>query len=147
MLGLLMLLKATLSIKVAPDIFGFLLCGLLWGLSFIVPGLSSSSLLLFFRLYQPMLTGISTLDFSVLIPMGIGMVACVLFLSKTLGQAYKKSFSIVSHAVLGIVAATAVMIIPPFDGGLSSVVINIAFILGGVVITYIFTRVCDKLKA
>lgn len=147
MLGILSLLKTTLSLTIAPDIFGYLLCGLLWGLSFIVPGMSSSSLLLFFGLYQPMLEGISTFDFSVLIPMGVGMAACVLLLSKAVGFAYKNYFSVVSHAVLGIVASTAVMIMPPFDGGLSSVIIDIAFISGGAVISYIFTRVCDKLKA
>ncbi|MBQ8826938.1 MAG: DUF368 domain-containing protein [Oscillospiraceae bacterium] len=147
MLGILTLLKTTLSLTVAPDIFGYLLCGLLWGLSFIVPGLSSSSLLLFFGLYQPMLEGISKLDFSVLIPMGIGMAACVLLLSKAVGFAYKKYFSTISHAVLGIVAATAIMILPPWDGSRVSGIINFAFILGGAVISYIFTRVCDKLKA
>ena len=146
MLCVLALFKTTISLTVTPDVGGYLLCGLLWGLSFIVPGLSSSSLLLFFGLYQPMLEGISTLDFYVLIPMGIGMAVCVLLLSKAVGYAYKKHFSIVSHLVLGIVAATAVMIVPPLNGSLMSVVINFIFILLGAVISYLFTCVCNKFK-
>lgn len=146
MLCILILFKTNLSLTVAPDIGGYLLCGLLWGLSFIIPGLSSSSLLLFFGLYQPMLEGISKLDFYVLVPMGIGMVVCVLLLSKAVGFAYKKYYSVVSHSVLGIVAATAVMIMPTWDGTLTSGVINFIFIAVGAGISYIFTRVCDKLK-
>lgn len=147
MLCILVLFKTTLSIAVVPDIRGYLLCGLLWGLSFIVPGLSSSSLLLFFGLYQPMLEGISKLDFSMLIPMGIGMGACVLFFSKAVGFAYNKFFSVVSHSVLGIVAASSIMIIPPMNGTLMSVSINFILMIIGAVISYFFTCVCNKFKS
>lgn len=146
MLGILTLLKAKFSLTVAPDIGGYLLCGLLWGLSFVVPGLSSSSLLLFFGLYQPMLEGISGLDMCVLIPMAIGMAACILLLSRAVGFAYKKQYSIVSHGVLGIVAATAVMILPFRMGSLSEGVINVLFILGGAAVSYGLSCVCNKLK-
>ena len=147
MLAVLALFKTKLSITIAPDLFGYLLCGVLWGLSFIVPGLSSSSLLLFFGLYQDMLKGISTFDFKVLIPMGIGALACVLLLSKAVEYAYKKQYSVVSHGVLGIVVATAIMIIP--IGGFSSpasIAVNLAAILGGGVLSYLFTKGCDRLK-
>lgn len=96
-----------------PKSFGsFVLCGVLWGLSLIVPGLSSSSLLLFFGLYEPMLAGIASFDFGVIVPLGIGLSACVLLLAKAVDLLYKKHFAFVSHAVLGIVFATAVSIVP-----------------------------------
>lgn len=145
MIGILTLLKTKLSVTVAPGAWGYLLCGLLWGLSFIVPGLSSSSLLLFFGLYQPMLEGISSLDMRVLIPMAIGMAACILLLSKAVGLAYKKKYAVVSHGVLGIVAATAVMILPYRIGSLAEGVTDLLFILCGVVISYGLSRVCNKI--
>lgn len=147
MLGVLSLFKTHLSVTVAPDIWGYLLCGLLWGLSFVVPGLSSSSLLLFFGLYQPMLEGISSLDIAVLIPMGIGMAACILLLSRAVGFAYKKRYSAMSHGVLGIVAATAVMILPYRVESLSAGITNVLFILGGAAISFGLSFVCNKLKA
>lgn len=147
MLGILILFKTKLSLTVAPGILGYLLCGLLWGLSFVVPGLSSSSLLLFFGLYQPMLAGISGFDFGVLIPMGIGMAACILLLSRAVGFAYKKQYSIVSHSVLGIVTATAVMILPYKAGSLSEGVANILFILGGAAVSFGLSCVCNKLSS
>lgn len=147
MLGILAVLKTKLSITVAPGVGGYLLCGLLWGLSFIVPGLSSSSLLLFFGLYQPMLEGISSLDIGVLIPMGIGMAACLLLLSKAMGFAYKNHYATVSHGVLGIVAATAVMLLPYQVESLWSGITYALFILGCASVSFGLSCVCNKLKA
>lgn len=147
MIVVLSLFKTQFSINVAPGIWGFLLCGVLWGFSFIIPGLSSSTLLLFFGLYQPMLEGISSLDFKVLIPMAIGMGACVLLLSKAVGYAYKKFFSVISHAVLGIVAATTILIIPSWNCNLTHGIIRVLFIIGGAAISFFFTCICNKIKA
>ena len=63
MLVILILLKNNGIAAIKTDFFGFLLCGLLWGVSLVVPGLSSSSLLLFFNIYQPMLDEISKFNF------------------------------------------------------------------------------------
>lgn len=146
MILILALLRTKLSVTVAPGIWGYLLCGLLWGFSFIIPGLSSSSLLLFFGLYQPMLEGIATFDFRVLIPMGIGMAACVLLLSKAVGVAYKKKYSIVSHGVLGIVGATAVMILPKLGSTPLDIILYVICIVGGAAVSWGLSYLCNRLK-
>ncbi len=146
MLTVLMLLKTSMSLHVDPGIPGYLLCGLLWGVSFIVPGLSSSSLLLFFGLYQPMLKGISALHMGVLLPMAAGMLLCVLFFSKGIGYAYEKRYEIVSHGVMGIVAATVVMIFPSWKEPLPVVGSYLLCMAGGAAVSYGFTRVCNKIK-
>lgn len=145
MLGILTLLKTTFTLTIAPGIGGFLLCGVLWGFSLIIPGLSSSSLLLFFGLYQPMLEGISGFDFKVLVPMGISMLACILLLSKVVGYAYKKWYSLMSHGVLGIVAATAVMILPFNVSSFGEGVINSLLVIGGALVSFGFSCLCSKI--
>ncbi len=125
-------------------VFGYLICGILWGFSFIIPGLSSSSLLLFFGLYQPMLEGISEFDMTIIIPMAFGMLLCILSLSKVIGYAYKKHFSIVSHAVIAIAAATVVMIFP--TQGKQSLPVTILIILCSAAVSYILTRICKKIE-
>ncbi len=147
MLAILYLLKTQSSLSIKPDIPGYLLCGVLWALSFIVPGLSSSSLLLFFGLYQPMLEGISKLIPGVLIPMAIGLILCVLLLSKGIQRAFDKKYSIVSHGVLGVVAATMVMIIPSELFNLSRTLLCVVCIAGGAVISFGFTKLCDRLNS
>lgn len=146
MLMLLFFFENSAQIQVKADVFGFLLCGVLWGLSFIVPGLSSSTLLLFFGLYQPMLAGISRLDLSVVIPIGIGVIICVLFLSKAVNAAYKKYYSVISHAIIGVVAATTVMILPDWNVTGTGLIAQIACIVCGALVSYIFTRICAKIK-
>ena len=147
MVAILFLFKAKLSVTIAPGFMAFILCGVLWGLSFIVPGLSSSSFILFFGLYEAMNKGISTFDMGVLIPMALGMAASVLLLSKVLNFAYKKFYSIVSHIVIGIVAATAVMIFPVNDLSLPTLSLKIVSIIAGAIMSYFFTRLCTKLKS
>lgn len=143
---LLGVLKTTVAITVSPGLAGFLLCGVLWGLSFIIPGLSSSTLLLFFGLYQPMLAGIATFNLAVILPLGVGMALCVLLLSRIIERTYQKHFSIVSHGILGIVAATALMILPKWDGSAQMLIINLLAILSGCALSYGFSRLCRKVK-
>ena len=146
MLIFLMSLSANAHLKIEENIWGFLLCGLLWGLSFIVPGLSSSTLLLFFDLYQPMLDGISNFDFGVIIPLVIGMVACVLLLSKLVNKAYKNHYNIIFHIIIGIVTATTIMILGDCEISTHSYIWQGVCIFCGAFMSYCLTVVCDKIK-
>ena len=142
MLLILILLRKNVSITIAPGISAYLFCGLLWGLSVIVPGLSSSSLLLLFGLYQPMLKGISTLDLSVVLPLGLGIAACVGLLSRAMHLAYQKCYSAISHSILGIVVATAIMILPWSELKFG----NVTCIAGGAAVSYLLGMICEELK-
>ncbi len=135
-------------VTIQPGFFAWLLCGLLWGLGFVVPGLSSSTLIMFFGLYDEMSEGISKLDFGVLIPLGLAILATFLLLSKVMKLIFNKFHSIVSHCVLGFVVATTVMILP-FDQFTSfkNVAIFVICIIGGAVASFFFTKLCDKIKA
>lgn len=146
MLTLLTVLKSSAMFTIKPGIPAFLLCGVLWGLSFILPGLSSSTLLLFFGLYQPMLEGISSFDFAVLIPMGIGMLLCVLPLARLIQNAYKKHYNILSHIILGALIATTVMIFPPIEWLAKPLLIAFAAVAGGAVASYLLSVLFDKIK-
>ena len=147
LLGLLIFLKNTSDVRLEANTPGFILCGVLWGLSFVVPGLSSSSLLLFFGLYEPMLEGISSLSFGVIIPMGLSMAASVLLLSRVMEIAFKKCYSILTHSVLGFVLATTVMIIPPFNTGFTDALIYILCIAAGAAVSFFFSLLCERMKA
>lgn len=142
----LLLLRSAFTITIPQNFGGWVICGVLWGLSFIVPGLSSSSLMIFFGIYQAMSEGVARLDFGVLIPMGIGMLACLLLLSKGVDKAFEKHFSVISHALLGIVAATAVMIWP-LDQTFGQTMLSLAFVAVGFVASWLFTIMSAKIKA
>ena len=67
-------LENSASVTLAPSFWGFVLCGGLWGLSLIVPGLSSSTILIIIGLFEPLTAGIGSLDTKVLFPFLIGIV-------------------------------------------------------------------------
>ena len=134
------------QVTIAPNTVGWLICGILWGLSFIIPGFSSSTLLLFFGIYEQMSAGISTLNFSVLIPLGMAMLATLLLFSKLMKFVFEKFYSIISHCVLGFVVATTLMILPSFATEWYNILIYIGCIVAGGVASFFFSKLCNKIK-
>lgn len=139
--------KNVWALTIQPNFVGWLICGLLWGLSFIVPGFSSSMLLLFFGIYGKMSEGISTLNFEVLIPLGIAMLATLLLLSKIMKFIFDRYHSVVSHCVMGFVVATTLMILPSFNTNVLNIAIYVVCILCGAVASFFFSKACNKIKA
>ena len=146
MLSLLLLFRQIDAVSLRPDFWGFLFCGVMWGVSFIVPGLSSSTLLLFFGLYQPMLDGISRLSPGVLLPLAVGAGLCLLILSRGVHAAYRKWYAGISHAMIGIVVATAIMILPAHSGSAAKIALNWVCLAAGAVVSYAAGRACLKLS-
>lgn len=100
------------SVTIIPNFAWFLFCGVLWGASIIVPGMSSSSLLLFLGLYQPITDGIARFDMVVLIPFGLGILATILLAARGVEQLFAKHYSITFHCIIGFVIASTLPIIP-----------------------------------
>lgn len=144
--ALLLFFKNGNGVNLKPDFIGFFLCGIMWGLSFIVPGLSSSTLIIFFGLYQDMLEGISKISFSVVIPLGIGMLLCVLTLSRVVNNFLKHHHSVAMHAIIGIVASSMTMVIPPEVFSLSmNLLMGLLYICLGGLTSYFAGKICNNL--
>lgn len=144
------------TISIPQNIWGYAICGIIWGLSFIIPGFSSSTLLLFFGIYKPMSAGIKSLDLAVIIPLGLTMLATLLLLSRVMKAAFEKIHSIASHSVMGFVLATTVMLFTVSEGESASIIesfsganipIFIACIVGGAVASFFFSMLCNKMKS
>ena len=139
--------KNVWHITIPPTFVGYLACGIIWGLSFIVPGFSSSTLLLFFGIYEDMSKGISQLSFSVIVPIGISMLVCLLLLSRVMKLVFDRHHSIASHSVIGFVIATTLMLLPSFKTTIGNIALYVGLIALGALAGYFFTRFCDKIKA
>ena len=144
--ALFFLLKNVWAVTIQPGFAGWLVCGLLWGLSFIVPGFSSSTLLLFFGIYEKMSEGISTLDLGVLLPLGAAMLVTLLLLSRVMKKVFEKFHSIASHCVLGFVTATTLMILPSFKTTAGNIAVYLLSIVIGGVASFFFTKLCNRIK-
>ena len=100
------------SIVITPNFGWYLFCGFCLALSVIAPGMSFSTLLMPLGLYTPFVDGIGHLDFSVLIPGGIGALVTVICLAKAVNALFDHFYNLAFHAIIGIVIAATVMIIP-----------------------------------
>ncbi len=115
------------------NFLGFLFCGILWGLSLIVPGMTSSSILMAVGLFTPMAEGLAGLDFSVLLPWLLGMALIVLTLARLVNWCFNAHYSLFYHAVFGIVLASTVVIVPlHYDGARDILLCLLCTVVGAV---------------
>lgn len=101
-----------LDVDVPQNTLSWLFSGGIFASGLIVPGLSPSNFLIYFNLYQPLTEGIRTLDFSILIPVGIGAVLVVLLFSRLMRNIMDRAYATVFHFILGVVAASTAIIAP-----------------------------------
>ena len=155
--GLMMLGEKQLM-DVAPGILSWLGSGALISLGLIVPGMSPSNFLIYFGLYDKMASGIKDLDLSVIIPLIVGAVICVLLFAKLAAHLFRKYYSGMYHFILGMVIGSSVAIFPAIvfpalkpevlsAAGLSiagAVLLCIAMLIAGTVASYLFSKVEEK---
>ena len=83
----------------------------------LLPGLSSSSVLLFLGLYQPMAQGIGHLDLTVLLPMGAGFLLTILLLARLVSWLLERYYVGLTRVLLGFALASTLMILPTSFAG------------------------------
>lgn len=119
---------------IAPSALWFVFCGLVWGLSLVIPGLSSSSILIFMGLYQPMTAGIARLDYTVLLPLLAGLAMTVLLTARLINHLFQSRYALISRVVLGIMMASTLLILPgSFDSPVTLLASLVCFAAGFVV--------------
>lgn len=130
------------SVSLVPNVGWYIFCGVCLALSVIVPGMSFSTLLMPLGLYTPFVDGLGHLDMSVMIPGGIGAVVTVICFAKMMDALLKKYYSYVFHAIVGVVIAATVMIIPfgSFGASLGACVVNLICMGIGILCSLLLNR-------
>ena len=130
------------SVQILPNFAWYLFCGFCLALSVIAPGMSFSTLLMPLGLYTPFVDGIGHLDFSVLIPGRIGAEVTVICLAKAVNALFDHFYSLAFHAIVGIVIAATVMIIPfgSFAASAAQCIVNLVCIVVGVAAALLLDR-------
>ena len=123
------------SVSIAPSFGWYLFCGFCLALSVIAPGMSFSTLLMPLGLYTPFVDGLGNLNFSVIVPAGIGAVVTVICLAKAVDALFDRFYPYAFHAIIGIVIAATIMIVPfgSFAVSVGAAVVNIVCLAVGVI--------------
>lgn len=137
------------SVQITPNFAWYLFCGFALALSVIAPGMSFSTLLMPLGLYEPFVAGIGHMDFSMLVPAGLGALATVILLSRAVDSLFTKHHSVAFHAIIGIVIAATIMIIPfaSFMESVTGFVVNVICIVAGVVVALELDKFNQKYEA
>lgn len=122
------------SLEIEPGFGWYLFCGFCLALSIIAPGMSFSTLLMPLGLYTPFVEGISDLNMNILIPGGIGALATVICMAKLINMLFDRFYTYAFHAIVGIVTAATIVIIPfqSFAASAASCLANVICLAVGI---------------
>ncbi len=134
-------------IQVTPSFGWYIFSGVLWGLSIVVPGMTSSSILMSLGIYQDLNAGIASFDMGVILPWVLGMFGTAILLARLVTYLFDKFYSFSFHAVLGIVLASTVVIIPLDYNNVLQLLAGILFGGAGFIIAYLSDKMDLKVKS
>lgn len=124
-------LDSVYALSIEANSFWYMISGIIWGLSLIVPGLSSSSLLIIMGLYQKITEAIANLNFMVIIPLLFGLLITVVSLSKYVTYLFNNHKDIIVQFVSGVMFASSICMIEINLFSVYDIVISILlFVIG-----------------
>jgi putative membrane protein len=130
------------GISVKPDFGWYVFCGLIWGLSMIIPGMNTTSLQLFMGLYIPMTTGLGKLDMSVVVPWLIGIALALFIFSRLVKLVFDRFYGIAMYCIIGTALASTIPTIPIKYESSGQIILCIMLAVAGAV----FAVGIDKLE-
>lgn len=89
--------------------------GLIIGFGTIIPGISSSFILMYIGAYEIIIDGIASIDLMVLIPAGIGFAISILLFARLINFFFKRFFAYTYYAILGFVLGSIIAILPSME--------------------------------
>ncbi len=151
----LLFIKLGKMMNIQPNIWWFLFCGALWGVSLVVPGMSSSSILIFMGLYEPMAAGIGKLlepgkfadSLAVVVPLLVGIFLIVVIFARGVNYLFEKHYPAAYHIILGVVIASTLIIVPLEIKNYIDIAIYAACFAAGFIIAFVMDRIGQRLQA
>lgn len=106
------------------------LSGFIMSIGIVVPGISSTVLLMILGTYDVYLEAVSTINFSVLIPMGIGVVFGGILFLKLIKYTLEHYFAQTYYTIIGFVLGSIFILYPGFQFNMVGIVSIVLFLLG-----------------
>lgn len=136
-----------LDAVVPPNFWWYNFCGALWGMSVIIPGMTSSSIMMALGLYQPMMDGLARMDLLVLSATLPGMILAILLLARFVNWFLEQHYAAAFHGILGIVLASTLVIIPTDYAGPGEIALSVLCCIGGFLLAFLLARLDQKSKS
>lgn len=121
-----------------------LIAGIIIAVALILPGISTSFLLLALGLYEDTLRAIQTLDWGFIIPLGIGVLAGVLLTTKILEYCMKQYPTPTYLMIFGFIVGSIGEIYPGWPADISMGIISVVAFIAGTLIMYLIQVLMAK---
>ena len=129
-----------------PNFWWYNFCGVLWGMGVVIPGMTSSSVMMALDLYQPVLEGLANLDFLVLSASLPGLFLTVFLLARLVTWCFRRWYSVAFHGIFGIVLASTLVIIPTSYRGAGEIMLSVLCCAGGFFLAFFLARLDQKIQ-
>lgn len=129
--------------RVNPTILDLIIYGVIVGLGTVIPGISSSVMLIYINAYDIVLEAVASIDLALLIPMGIGFLLCALILTNIISRLFDKAYGWTYYAILGFVIGSMLPIFPGFKWN-SKYIVSIIIAILGFCTTFYLSRLSDE---
>ncbi len=134
------------DVTVEPNFWWYNFCGVLFGMSVVIPGMTSSSVMMALGLYQPMLEGLARLDLLVLSACLPGLVLTVLLLARLVTWFFRRHYAVAFHGILGIVLASTLVIVPLSYSGPGEIALSALCCAGGFGLAFFMDRLDRRIQ-
>lgn len=131
-------------VQVTPNFGWYNFCGALWGMGVVIPGMTSSSVMMALGLYQPMLEGLARLDLLVLSASLPGMFLTIALLARLVTWFFRRHYAVAFHGILGFVAASTLVIVPTEYAGPGEALLSAACAAAGFGLAFFLAQMDDK---
>jgi len=128
------------DVQVTPNFWWYNFCGVLWGMGVVIPGMTSSSVMMALGLYQPMLEGLARLDLLVLSAALPGMFLTIALLARLVNWFFRRHYAMAFHGILGFVAASTLVIIPTEYTGAAEAVCSAVCCAAGFALAFFLAK-------
>ncbi len=105
-----------------PGLLANIIYGGVIGFGTIIPGISSSFILMYLGVYEFLLDAIVQFDLMVIIPVGVGGLISVLVFAKFINFMFKEYYGYTYYAVIGFVIGSIISILPEISFSLNTMV-------------------------
>ena len=116
--------------KGETGIIHLVMYGVIVGVGTIVPGVSSSIILMYIGAYDIVLSAIASMNIPFLIPMGIGFMLSFLVLAKVLSLLFQYAYGLIYYTILGFVIGSIAGIFPGVEFSFQYLISFIFMIIG-----------------
>lgn len=144
LLSVLLFVRFSPGYHVVANTFWYAFAGVLWGLSIVIPGMTSSSILMSLDIYRDLNAGIADFSLPVILPWVAAMIVTAVLLAKFVNHMFDRHYSLAFHGVVGIVIASTVAMVDFSFTGISEILIAAAACIIGFLAAFFTEKIVPK---